>query len=89
MIKLRFRCPITFNLKVCDIINKGINSVPYGILSVGCVMLNLIFFQFLDEVAKIQEQAIIEEQKRLKAEQDAKQRKLYTRKRTETEQSAG
>lgn len=52
-------------------------------------MLNLIFFQFLDEVAKIQEQAIIEEQKRLKAEQDAKQRKLYTRKRTETEQSAG
>lgn len=52
-------------------------------------MLNMIFFQFLDEVAKIQEQAIIEEQKRLKAEQDAKQRKLYTRKRTETEQSAG
>lgn len=45
--------------------------------------------EFLDEVAKIQEQAIIEEQKRLKAEQDAKQRKLYTRKRTETEQSAG
>lgn len=26
MIKLHFRCPITFNLKVCDIINKGINS---------------------------------------------------------------
>ncbi|XP_056001624.1 protein FAM47E-like [Ostrea edulis] len=43
--------------------------------------------EFLDEVAKIQEQAVIDEQKRLKAEQDAKQRKLYTRKRTETEQS--
>lgn len=26
MIKLHFRCPITFNLKVCDIIKKGINS---------------------------------------------------------------
>ncbi|KAK3100779.1 hypothetical protein FSP39_025196 [Pinctada imbricata] len=43
--------------------------------------------EFLDEVAEIQEQALIEEQKKLKAEQDAKQRKLYLRKRQDTEQS--
>lgn len=31
MIKLHFRCPITFTLKVCDILKEGINfdSISY------------------------------------------------------------